>query len=67
MTAATLSRLERDIAALASRVQSPAATLSPLEVAHRGGIDPDPWQRDVLTPTLSKSSCSARGKAGRAR
>jgi hypothetical protein len=48
MTAATLSRLERDIAALAGRFAAPEAVLSPLEVARRSGLEPDDWQRDVL-------------------
>src|SRR4051812_10038050 len=52
MTAATLTRLERDIAALAGRVQSPATPLTPLELAHRVGFhDLDPWQERVLTGT----------------
>ena len=44
----TLTRLERGVATLRARVVPPAAALSPLEVAHRSRIDPDPWQRDVL-------------------
>src|SRR4051794_1763011 len=46
---ATLSRLEKDVATLRAQLTPPAATLSPLEVASRSGITPDPWQRDVLT------------------
>jgi hypothetical protein len=48
MTAATLQRLERDIAALAGRVTSSAVTLTPLDVARHSGLEPDAWQRDVL-------------------
>jgi hypothetical protein len=43
-----LSRLERDVAALRTRLAPPAAPLSALDVARRGGIEPDPWQVDVL-------------------
>src|SRR5215203_5567847 len=45
---AMLTQLERDVATLRAQLAPPAALLSPLEVAHRSGIDPDPWQRDVL-------------------
>jgi hypothetical protein len=45
---ATLSRLGREVATLRAQLAPPAATLSPLEVARRSGIDPDPWQHDVL-------------------
>ena len=44
----TLARLEREVATLRAQLAPPTAVLSPLEVAHRSGIDPDPWQRDVL-------------------
>src|SRR5215217_5517099 len=42
-----LATLQRRTDALAAQFE-PAATLAPLEVAHRSGIEPDPWQRDVL-------------------
>ena len=45
---ATLSRLERVVSTLRARLQPPMAALSPLDVAQRSGIAPDPWQRDVL-------------------
>ena len=46
---ATLSRLEKDVATLRARLAPPPAlTISPLEVARRGGIIPDRWQADVL-------------------
>jgi hypothetical protein len=48
MTMATLSRLERDIATLAGRVQSPAAPLTRLAMADRLGLTLDDWQRDAL-------------------
>lgn len=54
MTAATLARVERDIAGLATRLAPPAARLSALDVARRAGIEPDDWQRDVLTSTAAR-------------
>jgi hypothetical protein len=65
MTAATLSRLERDIAALAGRIAPPAAALSSLEVAHRSGIEPDPWQRDVLTSDADRIILLCSRQAGK--
>ena len=43
-----LATVERRVDALAGRLAPPPAVLTPLEVARRGGITPDPWQRDVL-------------------
>jgi len=48
MTSATLARLEHDIAALASRVTSPAAPMTREAMAERLGLDLDAWQRDAL-------------------
>jgi len=48
MTVALLSRIERDIAALAGRLTPPAAVLSALDVARRAGIQPDGWQANLL-------------------
>jgi len=44
-----LATLERRLTTLAARLQSPAASLTAMEVARRAGIAPDPWQADVLT------------------
>jgi hypothetical protein len=51
---ATLSRLEKDVASLRAQLAPPAAVLSPLEVARCSGIEPDPWQCDVLTSTAQQ-------------
>jgi hypothetical protein len=48
MTAATLSRLEHDIAALAGMVRPPAHVMTRLEMADRLGLTLDDWQRDAL-------------------
>ncbi len=45
-----LTTIERRMATLAAQLAPPPAlAISPLEVARRGGIEPDDWQRDVLT------------------
>lgn len=45
-----LATIERRMATLAAHLAPPPAlAISPLEVARRGGIEPDDWQRDVLT------------------
>jgi hypothetical protein len=43
-----LATLERRMTTLAAQFAPPVAHLSPLEAARRSGLEPDPWQRDVL-------------------
>jgi hypothetical protein len=54
MPAATLSRLQAEIDALAARVAPPPAVLSPVDLARAAGLQPDPWQVDVLGSTASR-------------
>ena len=55
-----VATLERRVNALAGRVQPPAAALSPLEVADRSGIEPDPWQSAFLARTGNALLCCGR-------
>ncbi len=48
MSVATVARLRRDVAALRDRLDPQRPALSPLAVAARAGITPDPWQADLL-------------------
>jgi len=48
VTITTIARLRRDVAALSERVSPHRPALTPLEVADRAGIVPDPWQGDLL-------------------
>lgn len=48
MTITTIARLRRDVAMLSERVTPARPPLTPLAVADRAGITPDPWQRDLL-------------------
>lgn len=62
---ATLSRLEKDVAMLRAQVAPPVATLSPLEVARRSGLAPDPWQRDVLQTDADRVILLCSRQAGK--
>lgn len=65
MTTAAATRLEREIAALASRVRRRDA-LSVVDLAQAAGISPDPWQLDVLesrSKRLLLNCCRQSGKS----
>jgi hypothetical protein len=57
---ATLSRLARDVASLRAQVAPPSAPMTALEVARRGGIDPDPWQARFLESRGNALLCCGR-------
>jgi len=44
----TLAALEKRLGSMTARMASPVASLSALELSRLAGIDPDPWQADVL-------------------
>ena len=48
MSTATVATLRRDIDAIRSRLAPDRPALSPLAVADRAGLAPDPWQRHLL-------------------
>lgn len=48
MSATTLTRLERELAALTARMTA-RPDLTAVELAERAGLSPDPWQARVLT------------------
>jgi len=61
-----IATLERRFASLAARVAPPPAIPSAPEIARLAGIEPDPWQRAVLTsasPRLLINCCRQSGKS----
>ena len=60
-----LATLERRLDTLAARWRPPAAMLSALEMARLSGMEPDRWQRDVLTSTARQVCLLASRQAGK--
>ena len=48
MSATTVAKLRRDVAAVRERLAPTRAPLGAVDVAARAGLTPDPWQRDLL-------------------
>lgn len=58
-----IAGLKRELAALDSRSTLPA--LSPLELAREAGLEPDPWQEDVLRSESKRILMNCSRQAGK--
>ncbi len=65
MSVATIARLRRDVAMLSERVTPARMPLTPLVVADRAGIVPDPWQRDLLQSEARQIAILASRQSGK--
>ena len=65
MSASTVARIERDIAALAARLAPPPAIPSRVELAARLGLALDPWQRAALATEARQVALNVTRQGGK--